>query len=330
MPASSPAGKITATIFVIKINTMNVWSYTGSYTHGNLRQGGSASETQERDRRSKAIRTVSVQKIMLENKYANAVSKEYLSLLFRQRGVPSVDVFTYEIMSSFRTSMGFPGTVTDVIRRVLSIGRWSNGDATVTMWTIEPVIATVCIKGNTLNVADAKAKFLESIDVIDPLTTTTHQPTVVGNEIKGRWAGWLTWMELVDTAAGNPACMSCNMCGPSFLFAIHKTGSSVIQMMMTPKSIDMISNYSRGMNAKTGATASLITTTSTRLKVQTSLDGRRSTSLTLYGNGSMQFSGSPHEIPILYPSVVEIVKATMNSEMVGFLKTMRRMDSKIV
>jgi len=309
---------------------MNVWKYSGSYTHGTLKQNRSASETQERDRRSKAIKTVSTQRLMLENTYTNGISREYLSLLFRQRGIPSVDIFTYEIMSSFRRSMGFVPEVEDTLRRILSLERWSNGDTTVTMWTIEPVIATVCIKGNTLNVADAKTNFIEMLNVIEPLTTTTHQPTVVNNEIKGRWAGWLTWMELMNKGAGNPACMSCNLCGPSFLFAIHKTGMSVIHMIMTPESINMISNYNRVMNTKTGATASLITTTSTRLKVQTSLDGRRSTSLTLYGNGSMQFSGSPHEIPVLYPSVLEIVKAVMNSEMVAFLKTMRRMDSGIV
>ncbi len=70
--------------------------------------------------------------------------------------------------------------------------------------------------------------------------------------------------------------MSCNMCGPSFVFAIHKMGSSVIHMMMTPKSISMISNYSRAINMSTGATASLFTTrlrVRTRLRVQTRLDG---------------------------------------------------------
>lgn len=306
---------------------MNTLDYDGTYTGGYLRQNTSRNETQERDRRNRAISVVTSQRVMLESTYANAVSKEYLSLMFRQRGIPSVDVFTRDIMNSFRSSMGFETTELDVLRRILVIGKWTNDISTVTMWTIEPVIATTCIKGNSLNVADARTNNEKLIDVINPLTTTTHQTTVVNNEIKGRWAAWLVSMELANTGRGNPACMSCNMCGPSFMFAIHREGTKVIQMMMTPESIHTISNYSRVMNMKTGATTSLITTTSTRLKVQTSLDGRRSTSLTLYGNGSMQFSGSPDEIPILYPSVLEIVKAVMSSEMIAFLKTMRRVDS---
>ena len=76
----------------------------------------------------------------------------------------------------------------------------------------------------------------------------------------------------------------------------------------------------------TGVTASLITNTSTRLKIQPGLDRPRSTSLTLYGNGSMQMSGSPQEIPTLYPAMIEIIKTAMNTEMIPFLSTMRRAD----
>ena len=41
----------------------------------------------------------------------------------------------------------------------------------------------------------------------------------------------------------------------------------------------------------------------------------------------MQLSGSPREIPVLYPSMLTLVKATMNSEMTRFLRTMRRSDT---
>lgn len=197
---------------------------------------------------------------------------------------------------------------------------------TVTMWTIEPVVATTCIRGNSINVADAKKRFMEKIHVENALTMGTHEPSVANNEIKGRWAGWLTWMQYEAVGGGNPSCVSCNLCGPAIMFAIHRTGSTVFHMAMTPKSIDTLANYAPSLYTMKGTTTSLIKTTSTRLKIQPGLDRPRSTSLTVYGNGSMQFTGAPAEIPVLYPSLIELVKMTMNSEMVSFLSTMRRAD----
>lgn len=40
----------------------------------------------------------------------------------------------------------------------------------------------------------------------------------------------------------------------------------------------------------------------------------------------MQFSGTPKEIPFLYSCMVELVKMVMNTEVIPFLGTMRRMD----
>lgn len=304
----------------------NIFVFDDTYSHGTVRQNANRNELQERDRRERAITVVTKFKNMLEEKYPPLVAKEYLSLLFRQRGVPSVDMFTREIITSIRVSLGHSPDVSDNVRRILTLGTWSNPSCSVTMWTIEPVIASVCIRGNSLSVHDAKENFSKFIGVIEPLTMTTHTNTIVDNELRGRWAGWLVSKQYERTGSGNPACMSCNLCGPSVMFAVHRKGSNVIQMKLTPESIRMLANYSRAMNMTTGATSSLIVQSSTRLKIQSGLDRPRSTSLSLYGNGSMQFSGSPSEIPILYPSMLEVVNATMNSEISTFLRTMRRAD----
>jgi len=305
---------------------MNEFVFNDTYTGGTVRQSGVGNEFQERDRRDRAIEVVSRNKFNLERLYTPLVAKEYLSLLFRQRGIPSVDMFTSEIIGSFRRSVGLDPEVKDTLRRIVTLGKWSNHNMTVTMWTIEPVVATTCIRGNSINVADAKKRFMEKIHVENALTMGTHEPSVANNEIKGRWAGWLTWMQYEAVGGGNPSCVSCNLCGPAIMFAIHRTGSTVFHMAMTPKSINTLANYSPSLYTMMGTTTSLIETTSTRLKIQPGLDRPRSTSLTVYGNGSMQFTGAPAEIPVLYPSLIELVKMTMNSEMVSFLSTMRRAD----
>jgi len=179
-------------------------------------------------------------------------------------------------------------------------------------------------------VADAKEKYSKFIKVVEPLTTTSHTTTVMSNEIKGRWAGWLAWMEYKNGGGGNPSCMNCNLCGPSVFFSIKANNSPVVNMMMTPESIVLLSNYCMVVNTSTGATGTLIQSKSTRLKIQVSLDRPRSTSLTLFGNGSMQLSGSPHEIPVLYPAMFRFVKHAMSSNSFEFLKTLRRCDTNLL
>lgn len=308
---------------------MNQWIYDDKYEGGSVRQSGRENENQERDRRDNAIRVVTAFKNKLEMIYPPMVAKEYLSLLFRQRGVPSVDMFTESIISSFRLSLGHSPEVTDTLRRIITLGKWSNTSMTIVAWTIEPVVATMSIKGNSINVAQAEQRYSKMIKVLEPLTTTTHSTTVVGNEIKGRWAGWITWMEYKNGNGGNPSCMNCNMCGPSVFFSIRPNKKPMVNMMMTPESIVLLHNYSRSVNTSTGATASLIKNKSTRLKIQAGLNRPRSTSLTLYGNGSMQLSGSPQEVPVLYPAMFKFVECAMSSNMVEFLKTLRRCDTSV-
>jgi hypothetical protein len=87
-------------------------------------------------------------------------------------------------------------------------------EAVLTMWTIEPVIATTLIKGNSTNVAAAKEKYSHEIEVIEPMASTSHTTSVLaGNEMKGRWASWLDWKASLDETGGHTSavCVNCNM-----------------------------------------------------------------------------------------------------------------------
>ena len=57
------------------------------------------------------------------------------------------------------------------------------------MWTMEPVVASVQIRGNDVDLQTAKDKYFDDIEMIDMLTTKTHRCNVIGNDIRGRWAG---------------------------------------------------------------------------------------------------------------------------------------------
>ena len=143
----------------------------------------------ERTRREDATRCVDFWRDRLLKMYTPLVANEMLSALFRQRGVPSVDCFTERIISSFRVAMGFPPGVEDTLRRILKIGKWATGEYSMTMWTMEPVIASVQIRGNDVDLQTAKDKYFDDIEMIDMLTTKTHRCNVIGNDIRGRWAG---------------------------------------------------------------------------------------------------------------------------------------------
>lgn len=78
----------------------------------------------------------------LESIYTPLVAREYFSTLFRQRGVLRVDMFTYDIIGSFGASLGHGGEVEDTLRRILTLGRWSNLNTSVTIGTIAGVMQT--------------------------------------------------------------------------------------------------------------------------------------------------------------------------------------------
>ncbi len=287
------------------------------------------SDDKERTRREDAIRCVAFWRDKLGKMYTPLVANEMLSALFRQRGVPSLDTYTKQIISSFRVAMGFSGAVEDTLRRILKIGKWNTGEYTLTMWTIEPVVASVHIKGNDVDLYQAKEKHFDNIEMLDMLTTKTHKCNVMGNDMRGRWAGWISWKGHIDQGGSEPYCVSCNVCGPSMMFAFCTLESKVIQLMMTPRTVMILSSYCRRTNMEYGVTAHQITSSSTKLKIQNGLERARSTHLTLYGNGSMQFNGSPTEIEKLYYVLLQMVKMAINSEMGNFVSSLRRADKDI-
>ena len=118
----------------------------------------------ERTRREDATRCVDFWRDRLLKMYTPLVANEMLSALFRQRGVPSVDCFTERIIPSFRVAMGFPPGVEDTLRRILKIGKWATGEYSMTMWTMEPVVASVQIRGNDVDLQTAVVETMEELD----------------------------------------------------------------------------------------------------------------------------------------------------------------------
>ncbi|KAI1746888.1 hypothetical protein F4782DRAFT_470513 [Xylaria castorea] len=198
-------------------------------------------------------------------------------------------------------------------------------DVSITLWTTEQMVSSLIVSGNTLDVSAAYKNFFEQLDVIDPLTMTIHMPSIKLNQIMRRWAGWLIWKQLTVTGEGNPACLNCNLSGSGLMFGVHNRGSRIVNMMLTPESVELVASYSRAVCATRGITSSIARSTSTKLKFQPSLATGTATSLTLFGNGSMQPCGSPKDI-----EGVCSVKAVMRSEPALFLETARRADVSVI
>jgi hypothetical protein len=280
----------------------------------------------ETDRRTKAIELAKYYKNKLEEVYPPMIAKEYLSALFRQRGIPSLDIYTKMTVNAFRVGFGVGGECEGVIRKILVVDTWRSSSATVTMWTLEPVLSTALIRGNSLNAAAAKENFDRFLVPIEPLSMSSDNTTVINNEIKGRWAGWLVSQQLEAMGEGNPVCMNVNMSGSNLFFAIHYEGMNVIHMMMTPESIGVLASYAPVVCAKMKMTSSMLRYSSTKLKIQPPVHTSRASSLSIYGNGSMQVCGSPNDIEMLCACLREIIRTIMDTEMIAFLKTMRRAD----
>lgn len=304
----------------------STWTYEIKKKEENDRQKAVEVAYRERDRRTKAVELVKYFKNKLEEMYTPMVAKEYLSAIFRQRGVPSLDRYTKMSVGSFRAGFGCRPAVDGLLRKILTLGSWRSSSATVTLWTLEPVLSSSLIRGNTLNAASAKENFDKFLQPVEPLSMTSENTAVVNNEIKGRWAAWMVSKQLDYMGEGNPVCMNVNMSGSSLMFAIHYEGMNVVHMIMTPDSINVLASYAKSVCAKMNMTSSLLRYSSTKLKIQVPVSTSRASALTLYGNGSMQICGSPNDIESLCACAKAIIKMVMDTEMITFLRTMRRAD----
>ena len=282
-------------------------------------------------RRTAAMELVSNVNSVVKASMPPLSASEARSVVFRERGVPSLDSFTSQLIGSFKAGAGCNRNVEGLTRMFLPLMRWASSEAVMTMWTVEPVVATMIVRGNSTNVAKAKANYEGELVVIDPMSMTTHATTVTpGNEIRGRWAGWLVWRSRLDGGPADSVCLSCNLCSTTIMFAIQSVGASLVHLVMTPDSVSMVATYARVMAAQLGVTVSMPTLSSTKLVIQPMTSTGRSTSAKIFGNGSVQVTGHPSDIETLVRAAFSFVKRTMEAETFAFLKTLRVANRPVV
>jgi len=306
----------------------STWSFSNTNTNVPKYKASNEHAQQERDRRSNAIELVNVISNEVREQLSPLSSSEILSALFRQRGIPCMDSFTYMILGKFRSSFGFHPHVDGDERKFMPLLRWHCPDVVATLWTIEPVISTLIMRGNSIDVSAALETYHSDLVCIEPMSMTTHSTMAKsGNELWGRWAGWILWRAGVDQGWSDSSCLSCNMSSNLFAMSIETKNGNLIHFAMTPETIGLIGTYARNMSSTLGVTVSMTSHTSTKLKIQPSANRNTATSLRLFGNGSMQFCGSPSDIESLYSAAFSIVKRVVESEPYEFMSSMRQMRS---
>lgn len=95
-------------------------------------------------------------------------------------------------------------------------------------------------------------------------------------------------------------CSTCNVSSTLFGISTQTKDAKLIHIAMTPKSITILANHAKNMARFVNVTVSLTSNISTKLFIQPSMSINRNTSLRLFGNGSMQFCGSPNDIEVLF------------------------------
>lgn len=318
----------------ISIDTMySVWKFEAGNTRAPKVKSATEHAQQERDRLTRTTELVQTFATQAVKELPPLTASEVLSALFRQRGVPSLDSFTVMLVGLFRMSLGFSNLVEGHERKFMPITRWETRNAVITVWTIEPVVSSTVIRGNSINVRLANDIFSEDIEWIEPMSMTTHSTTVrPGNEIRGRWAGWIVWKaatELYNMETTDSVCSTCNLSSTLFGFSTQTTTADLVHLAMTPETIAMIATHSEMIAASMGVSVIMTTHGSTKLSIRPSVSVNRNSSLRLFGNGSMQFCGSPNDIEVTVSAAVRLIKRTMEANTDGFLSTMRQMKSPI-
>lgn len=104
----------------------------------------------------------------------------------------------------------------------------------------------------------------------------------------------------------------------------------MVHLVMTPESINMLAAMSEGICRSLGVTISITTHGSTKLSIRPSAYVNRNISLRLFGNGSMQFCGSPIDIEVLYSAAKAIVRSVVDRDLIGFLSSMKQLRSPVI
>ncbi|KAK3066430.1 hypothetical protein LTR53_017225 [Teratosphaeriaceae sp. CCFEE 6253] len=265
--------------------TMDEFVVNDTYTGGNMRQSGVGNEFEGKDRRDRAIEVVPRNKFDLERLYTPLPDRGVVQEVSRTRSRlaqhPEEDRDAGQANESQHPrddADDRAGGRDDVHQRELD----------------------QCGGGK------------EEVHGDDPRgghpAMGTHEPSVANNEIKGRWAGWLTWMDTSPWAGATPRALDRVPHGHGA--QVDRYVGELLREHVHDEGHDRLPDQDE----------------SARLKIEPGLDRPRSTSLTVYRNGSMQFTGSPIEIPVLYPSLIELIKMAITSEMVSLPSTMRRAD----
>ncbi len=134
---------------------------------------------------------------MLRQALLILTASEVRSAIFRERGIPSLDTFAREVVDSFRRGVGHTDGTEGLTRKFMPVFGWGSDRGVMTVWTIKPVVATVNIRGNSTDVSTLRETYEKEILVAEPMSSRTSATLVVaGNEIRGRWAGWLVGLEV--------------------------------------------------------------------------------------------------------------------------------------
>lgn len=282
---------------------------------------------QESRRRLTALELVSNVNTLTKEKLDPLSASECRSVMFRQRGVPSVDCFTADVVGSFRKAAGYDPKVTGLTRKFMPLNRWMGKNSVMTMWTIEPVVASTLVRGNSTNVGVVKEAYENELVMLEPMSSTTHRTAVLaGNEIRGRWAGWLVWRSTLDAGPTDAVCVMCNLSSTTIMFSFQSTGTKLVHMVMTPESVNMLATHARSMAAGLGVSVSTPMLTSTKLVIQPTVTAGGNTSLKIFGNGSMQICGRPLDVEVQVKAAFSVVKAVVEAEPNAFISSMRVVD----
>lgn len=306
----------------------STWSFDNKSTNPTKKKTTSESAQQERDRRVNAIELVNTIRDELTRVMPPLSASETLSTAFRQRGVPCIDSFTYQLLEKFRMGMGYTTKPWGHERKFMPLHRWETRDVVGTLWTIEPVISSVLVKGNGTDCASALATYESELQCIEPMSMMSAMTSPkADNQMRGRWAGWVLWRAEREQGWSDSACLNANLCSTLFAFSIHVRGMNLVHLAMTPEAVTMIATYARNVAVKMDITVSMLTLVTTKLVIQPAVKSKRGSSVKLYGNGSMQICGSPNDVEHLVSSTFSIVKMVLESDPYRFLSSMRQMRS---
>ncbi len=310
----------------------SVWKYDDATVSTSRPKAVVGRAQQERDRKMNAIELTNNIRRQFESELPPITASEFLSMAFRQRGIPCMDMFTSLVIGKFRTALGHGDRVDGHERKFMPLIRWECPDVVGTLWTIEPVAASFIMRGNSTDCETALRTYERELEVIDAMSmTTTSTSARMGNELRGRWAGWVLWRTAVDNGGyTDSVCVSCNMSSSLFAFSTQIKGGNLIHFVMTAATVTLVATYAKSMQSSLGVTVSLRADESTKLNIQPKASTNRSTCLRLFGNGSMQICGSPSDIELLVSATFSIVKRAFETDPREFLITMRQTRSFMI